>query len=76
MKHINYNNYAMKSLLKNLILGLIQKMKITKILKKSNFLLKDLKEDSISLLFTPFSYNFTNEKETKFYSNISLPTSR
>ncbi len=38
----NYINYAMKSLLKNPILEVLQEIKITKILKKSNFIKRDV----------------------------------
>jgi hypothetical protein len=38
----NYINYAMKSLLKNPILEVIQEIKITKILKQSNFIKRDI----------------------------------
>ena len=38
MELANYINYAMKSLLKNPILEVLQEIKITKILKKSNFI--------------------------------------
>ncbi len=38
----NYINYAIKSLLKNPILEVLQEIKITKILKKSNFVKRDV----------------------------------
>lgn len=38
----NYINYAMKSLLKNPILEVLQEIKITKILKQSNFVKRDV----------------------------------
>jgi len=38
----NYINYAMKSLLKNPILEVLQEIKITKILKQSNFIKRDV----------------------------------
>ena len=37
----NYINYAMKSLLKNSILEVLQKIKIIKLLKQSNFAKRD-----------------------------------
>ncbi|HIP59123.1 MAG TPA: hypothetical protein EYH01_01685 [Campylobacterales bacterium] len=38
----NYINYAMKSLLKKPILEVLQEIKITKILKQSNFVKRDV----------------------------------
>ncbi len=42
MELANYINYAMKSLLKNPILEVLQEIKITKILKQSNFVKRDV----------------------------------
>ena len=42
MELANYINYAMKSLLKNPILEVLQEIKITKILKQSNFIKRDI----------------------------------
>ena len=42
MELANYINYAMKSLLKNPILEVLQEIKITKILKQSNFVKRDI----------------------------------
>ena len=42
MELTNYINYAMKSLLKNPILEVLQEIKITKILKQSNFIKRDI----------------------------------
>jgi hypothetical protein len=42
MELSNYINYAMKSLLKNPILEVLQEIKITKILKQSNFIKRDI----------------------------------
>jgi len=38
----NYINYAMKSILKNPILEVLQEIKITKILGQSNFIKRDV----------------------------------
>ncbi|WP_434580769.1 hypothetical protein MLC52_00515 [Sulfurimonas sp. NW15] len=42
MELANYINYAMKSLLKNPILEVLQEIKITKILKQSNFIKREV----------------------------------
>jgi len=42
MELANYINYAMKSLLKNPILEVLQEIKISKILKQSNFVKRDI----------------------------------
>ena len=42
MELANYINYAMKSLLKNPILEVLQEIKITKLLKQSNFVKRDV----------------------------------
>ena len=46
----NYINYAMKSLLKNPILEVLQEIKITKILKQSNFVKRDVGYPHFQLL--------------------------
>ena len=38
----NYINYAMKSILKNLILEVLTEINISKILKQSNFVKRDI----------------------------------
>jgi len=40
----NYINYALKSLLNNPILEVLREIKITKILKQSNFVKRDVAE--------------------------------
>ncbi len=42
MKLANYINYAMKSLLKNPILEVFQEIKITRLLKQSNFVKREV----------------------------------
>jgi hypothetical protein len=42
MELANYINYAMKSILKNPILEVLNDIKITKILKESNFVKRDI----------------------------------
>jgi hypothetical protein len=42
MELANYINYAMKSLLKNPILEVLQEIKIAQILKQSNFVKRDV----------------------------------
>jgi SRSO17 transposase len=46
----NYINYALKSLLKNPILEVLQEIKITKILKQSNFVKRDIGHSSFQIL--------------------------
>jgi len=47
----NYINYAMKSLLKNLILEVLQEKKIKKILKQSNFIKRDVGYPAFQIIF-------------------------
>ena len=42
MELANYINYAMKSLLKNPILEVLQEIKITRLLKQSNFVKREV----------------------------------
>ncbi len=42
MELVNYINYTMKSLLKNSILEVLQEIKITRLLKQSNFVKREV----------------------------------
>ena len=50
MELANYINYAIKSLLKNPILEVLQEIKITKILKQSNFVKRDVGHPPFQIL--------------------------
>ena len=50
MELANYINYAMKSLLKNPILEVLQEIKIIKILKQSNFVKRDIGHPPFQIL--------------------------
>ena len=59
---VNYINYAMKSLLKNPILEVLQEIKITKILKQSNFIKRDVGYPPFQIILLHFLYMLVMQK--------------
>ncbi len=67
MELVNYINYAMKSLLKNPILEVLQEIKISRLLKQSNFVKRDVGYSPFQIILH-FLYMLVMQKTPiKFY---------